>query len=73
MPFSNPTRAATDSAAVPDWPSRLHQLAREARNPALRRFYEAGCVPPETPLSDVPLVALDFETTGLSPDTHAIV
>jgi DNA polymerase-3 subunit epsilon len=61
-----------DSAVSP-WPERLAQLAGKARDPRLRSFYEAGCVSPETPLKDVPLVALDFETTGLDPVSHAIV
>lgn len=57
----------------PQWPERLAQLAAEARNESLRRFYQAGCVGPETPLDQVPLVALDFETTGLDAQSHSIV
>lgn len=55
------------------WPERFIQLAENARDPRLKVFYQAGCVAPETPLADVPLVALDFETTGLNPDQHSIV
>ncbi|MCK9512791.1 MAG: 3'-5' exonuclease [Pigmentiphaga sp.] len=58
-----------------DWTPRLAQLAESNRNaaPALRRFYEAGTIPADTPLAEVPLAALDLETTGLDPRQHAIV
>ncbi|SFR80429.1 DNA polymerase-3 subunit epsilon [Marinobacter daqiaonensis] len=56
-----------------NWPERMARLAEEARYPGLRQFYEAGCVSPATPLSEVPMVALDFETTGLDPNQHSIV
>ncbi|AZT82341.1 3'-5' exonuclease [Marinobacter sp. NP-4(2019)] len=55
------------------WPELFEQLAAEARDPRLKAFYQAGCVAPDTPLADTPLVALDFETTGLNPDEHSIV
>lgn len=55
------------------WPDRFIQLAENARDPRLKAFYQAGCVAPETPLADAPLVALDFETTGLDPEEHSIV
>jgi len=58
---------------VPDWSERFHELAGQARDERLRRYYQAGCVTPDTPLSDVPFVALDFETTGLNPNRHSIV
>ncbi|MEX2475789.1 3'-5' exonuclease [Marinobacter sp.] len=56
-----------------NWPERLQMRAEEARDPRLKRFYDKGCVAPDTPMSEVPLLALDFETTGLDPDQHSIV
>ena len=39
----------------------------------LKRFYARGAVSGDTPVSDVPFVALDLETTGLSAERHGIV
>lgn len=55
------------------WPQRMQRLAAEARDPRLQAFYRAGCVAPDTPLAEVPMVSMDFETTGLDPDKHSIV
>ncbi|SFM46601.1 3'-5' exonuclease [Marinobacter pelagius] len=55
------------------WPEQYRELAQQAKSPLLKAFYEAGCVDPDMPMSDVPLVALDFETTGLDPNEHSIV
>ncbi|MEQ9547885.1 MAG: 3'-5' exonuclease [Marinobacter sp.] len=55
------------------WRELLEQLAETAKDSRLKAFYQAGCVEPDTPLADAPLVALDFETTGLNPDEHSIV
>lgn len=68
---SNPANAG-NLHSLP-WPDQYAALAKQARTPLLKAFYEAGCVDPETPISDVPLVALDFETTGLDPSQHSIV
>ncbi|QSP95747.1 3'-5' exonuclease [Marinobacter salinisoli] len=55
------------------WPERFEALAGKARHPLLKAFYGSGCVAPETPIGEVPMVAMDFETTGLSPNQHSIV
>lgn len=56
-----------------DWPARYQALALESRHPLLKAFYQAGCVSADTPMSDVPLIAMDFETTGLDANQHSIV
>jgi DNA polymerase-3 subunit epsilon len=67
-----PERDAQDPQ-VSDWSARFTELARQARYPALKAFYQAGVVAQDTPLKDVPLVAIDFETTGLDPRKGGIV
>ena len=61
------------SRTAPDWPAVFAQLARTARDPRLVRFYEAGTVSADTPLEQVPLLALDVETTGLDSQRDSIV
>ena len=39
----------------------------------MRRYYAAGMPAPDTPVAEVSLLALDFETTGLDPVKHGIV
>ncbi|MFQ3197524.1 MAG: DNA polymerase-3 subunit epsilon [Paraglaciecola sp.] len=56
-----------------DWSSRFALLAKTSTDPALKAFYQGGVVSPSTPISDVPMVALDFETTGLDPKRDSIV
>ncbi|WP_404399347.1 3'-5' exonuclease [Idiomarina seosinensis] len=56
-----------------DWQKRYQQLANKAKSPLLKRYYEAGITAASTPISDVPLVAVDFETTGLDAKQHSIV
>lgn len=65
---------ATEAAdAVVDWPARFFALAQTARDPRLQAFYAAGAVSGDTALQDVPLLALDVETTGLNPAIDGIV
>jgi DNA polymerase-3 subunit epsilon len=73
MTMSNNPDSNTNRPAEIDWPTQLNLLKKQARDPRLKAFYEAGTVAPETPIGDVPMVALDFETTGLDPHTHSIV
>lgn len=56
-----------------DWAGHLASLAERASDPRLQAFYQAGCVAADTPLEQVPLLALDVETTGLDARQHAIV
>lgn len=62
-----------NTAATPDWPQLFQQRAEASRDPRLQAYYAAGCASAETPLEQLPLVALDVETTGLDPQQHAIV
>jgi DNA polymerase-3 subunit epsilon len=55
------------------WPARFKVLAGKARDPRLKRYYEAGIAAAETPISATPLVAMDLETTGLDPGEDGIV
>jgi DNA polymerase III subunit epsilon len=63
----------TASVTPVDWATRFAELATSARDPRLHAFYRAGCVAADTPLQEVPLLALDVETTGLDANQHAIV
>lgn len=54
----------------PDYYAAQYQRSKDSR---LKAFFDAGVVDPQTPLNEVPFVALDFETTGLNPQEHGIV
>ncbi|CUS47149.1 MAG: DNA polymerase III subunit epsilon [Idiomarinaceae bacterium HL-53] len=56
-----------------DWQARYQALALKAKDPRLRRFYEAGVVSMETPVCNAQLMAVDFETSGLDPSKHGIL
>lgn len=56
-----------------DWQQYYLQQATKVTHPLLRQFYAAGMVAASTPISQVPLVAIDFETTGLNPSESGIV
>lgn len=55
------------------WPAYMARCAAAARDERLRRFLAAWHLRPEMPIGDTPLVAVDFETTGLDPRRHSIV
>lgn len=56
-----------------DWPQYFKERAEMARDPRLQGYYRAGMVAGDTPLKDAPLLAVDFETTGLNARKHGIV
>ena len=59
--------------ASPSWADYFARQAKACTTPALKGFYAAGVPAEECPIAEVPLVALDFETTGMDPREHAIV
>jgi len=64
--------ARRDQRAL-DWSAKFKLLAQQAIHPGLKRYYEAGVISAQTPIEDVPLLAMDIETTGLNPEAHNIV
>jgi DNA polymerase-3 subunit epsilon len=58
-------RRRGDPPGALDWPRRFIDLAAGAGDPRLRAFYARGVPAGDTVLQDVPMVALDVETTGL--------
>lgn len=56
-----------------DWTKRFELLEKTCKYPALKAFYQSGIVAGSTPIRDVPMVALDFETTGLDVNNDSIV
>lgn len=71
MPESNDNRSPMFGGPV--WPEIYERLASRSTAPLLKRFYARGMCSGDTPLADVPFVALDLETTGMSADRHGIV
>lgn len=62
-----------DRDAATAWPTLFDELAQIAKDPRLKHYYSQGMVSADTPIRDVPLLAIDFETTGLTPQNHGIV
>jgi len=56
-----------------DWPKQFNILSQKSRSKALKKYYSAGISSADTPINKVPMVAVDFETTGLNPTQHGIV
>lgn len=57
----------------PRWSQRFEELAEKAKDKPLKQYYQNGMISGETPLSEVPFVALDLETTGLDSKRDDIV
>ncbi len=58
---------------LPTWQEYFSRQSQACRDPALRRFYAAGLPSEETPIGEVPLAALDLETTGMDAERDVIV
>ncbi|MFV0574026.1 MAG: 3'-5' exonuclease [Vibrio sp.] len=55
------------------WQEFFAQQTQTAKDSRLQQFYQAGVIDPDTPLSKVEFVALDFETTGLDFEKNGII
>ncbi len=73
MFFPHPDKRKRRKGAPLPWGDLYEKRLAQAGHPLLREFYQAGVVDAATTLSDVPMMALDFETTGLDPAKDAIV
>ncbi|MFI0472052.1 3'-5' exonuclease [Halomonas sp. HMF6819] len=56
-----------------DWNGYMKKRGAVAQDDILKRFFDTELPGPDTPISEVPMVALDMETTGLDERRHAIV
>jgi len=61
------------SSGAVDWQDRFEQLNREAKKAPLQSYYRVPLPDASTPIEAVKLLALDLETTGMNPETDAIV
>ena len=58
---------------ITDWQRAFQSLQTKVSDKRLRAYYSEEMPNDASPISEVPLVAMDFETTGLNPDTDDIV
>lgn len=65
-----PAKQQTDAES---WVEYFARQVGRCRTPAVSRFYAAGVSEAGRPIGDIPLMALDFETTGLDPKGNAII
>ncbi len=55
------------------WPECFDRLAIECKDQRLHRYYAGGVVGGDTAIVNTPLVAMDFETTGMNAEVDDIV
>lgn len=63
----------TGPGTADSWPEHFDHLCTRSRDVRLQRFYAAGTVTADTPIINTPLIAMDFETTGLDAEQNDIV
>ncbi|MCF7502436.1 MULTISPECIES: 3'-5' exonuclease [Vibrio] len=61
------------SSPAVDWPFKFAQKLERSKDERLKQFYGEPLPDPETPLSEVTFLAVDFETTGLNPVKDGII
>ncbi|MCA1743563.1 MAG: 3'-5' exonuclease [Desulfonatronovibrio sp.] len=58
---------------IKDWQAIMAARKNLARDQRLKDFYDSYYFPPKIPIDQVSYVAIDFETTGLNPETDDII
>ncbi|CAM2837182.1 3'-5' exonuclease [Vibrio rarus] len=58
---------------IKDWRSHFDTLLNDSKHGHLKRFYATEIIENSTPIKDAPLLALDFETTGLNSEKDEII
>ncbi len=56
-----------------NWAEYMARREQQAKDPAIRQFFATSLPAEDTPIAEVPMIALDMETTGLDEHHHAIV
>lgn len=56
-----------------DWPYKYKAKQNVVKDPLLQQFYQTELPNPDTPMSEMTFVAMDFETTGLNADKDEII
>lgn len=68
-----PTDTRLPARTASDWRGRFEALAEQTKDARLKAYYSAGMPLGSTPIGEVPLMAMDVETTGLNPAKDGIV
>ena len=66
-------REVINSDAERDWSMDFSAWAAHVSTPMFKHYFEQGMVNKETLIKDAPMVAVDFETTGLDCQRNSIV
>lgn len=72
-PKRNNANTLTGDQPGIDWAQHFAERANQVRDARLVQYYQAGMVAADTPIKDVPLLAIDFETTGFEPEKDGIL
>lgn len=56
-----------------DWPFKFQQKLERCKDQRLKTFYSCSLPAPDTPISEVTFLAVDFETTGLDAKKDDII
>ena len=71
--FEKPVTSDQLESMNSSWHEYYGHQAMASKDERLQRFYQAGVATPEATIANTPMVAMDFETTGLNVEEDEIV